>query len=184
MDTRPLDESAIFSIERPAPNLMTYYLLSSFVLGPLFFILLIPLYFRYHTLRYRFDEEGISMRWGILFRREINLTYARIQDIHLRSNFVERWLNLARVEVQTASGSSGAEMTLEGLLEFEAIRDYLYTRMRGSHDQRKTATRAPTASARVDTAVMQDLAQVLREVTAELRAVREALDGRERGELP
>ena len=95
MDTRPLDESAIFSIERPAPNLMTYYLLSSFVLGPLFFILLIPLYFRYHTLRYRFDEEGISMRWGILFRREINLTYARIQDIHLRSNFVERWLNLA-----------------------------------------------------------------------------------------
>jgi uncharacterized membrane protein YdbT with pleckstrin-like domain len=105
MDTRPLDESAIFSIERPAPNLMTYYLLSSFVLGPLFFILLIPLYFRYHTLRYRFDEEGISMRWGILFRREINLTYARIQDIHLRSNFVERWLNLARVEVQTASGS-------------------------------------------------------------------------------
>jgi hypothetical protein len=31
---------------------------------------------------------------------------------------------------------------------------------------------------------MQDLAQVLREVTAELRAVREALDGRERGELP
>jgi len=184
MDTRPLDESAIFSIERPAPTLMTYYLLSSFVLGPLFFILLIPLYFRYHTLRYRFDEEGISMRWGILFRREINLTYARIQDIHLRSNFVERWLNLARVEVQTASGSSGAEMTLEGLLEFEAIRDYLYTRMRGSHDQRKKATRAPAASAGVDTAVMQDLAQTLREVTAELRAVREALDGRERGELP
>ena len=105
MDTRPLDESAIFAIERPASNLFTYYLLSSFVLGPLFFILLIPYYFRYHTLRYRFDEEGISMRWGILFRREINLTYARIQDIHLRSNFVERWLNLARIEVQTASGS-------------------------------------------------------------------------------
>ena len=51
-----------------------------------------------------FDEEGISVRWGILFRREINLTYARIQDIHLRSNFIERWLNLARIEVQTASG--------------------------------------------------------------------------------
>src|SRR5210317_541760 len=133
MNTQPMDESAIFAIERPAPNLFTYYLLSSFVLGPLFFILLIPLYFRYHTLRYRFDEEGISMRWGILFRREINLTYARIQDIHLRSNLFERWLGLARVEVQTASGSAGAEMVLEGLLEFEAIRDYLYSRMRGSH---------------------------------------------------
>jgi uncharacterized membrane protein YdbT with pleckstrin-like domain len=179
-----IDESAIFAIERPAPSLFNYYLLSSFVLGPLFFIPLIPLYFRYHTLRYRFDEEGISMRWGILFRREINLTYARIQDIHLRSNFVERWLNLARIEVQTASGSSGAEMTLEGFLEFEAIRDYLYTRMRGSHDRSNAVSRGPSAGVGVDTEAMQDVAHSLREVAAELRAVREVLDGRERGELP
>jgi len=179
-----LGESAIFAIERPAPNLFTYYVLSSLVLGPLFFVLLIPLYFRYHTLRYRFDEEGISMRWGILFRREINLTYARIQDIHLRSNFVERWLNLARIEVQTASGSSGAEMTLEGLLEFEAIRDYLYTRMRGSKDARPSTMRAPATGTEVDSASMQELVHSLREVAAELRSVREALAGRERGELP
>ena len=173
-----MDESAIFAIERPAPQLFNYYLLSSFVLGPLFFILLIPLYFRYHTLRYRFDEEGISMRWGILFRREINLTYARIQDIHLRSNFVERWLGLARVEVQTASGSSGAEMTLEGLLEFEAMRDYLYARMRGAHGQAPRAggvTSSPAELA-VDPAAVNELAATLREVTAELRAVREALE--------
>lgn len=180
----PLGESAIFAIERPAPNLFTYYLLSSLVLGPLFFVLLIPLYFRYHTLRYRFDEEGISMRWGILFRREINLTYARIQDIHLRSNFVERWLDLARIEVQTASGSSGAEMTLEGLLEFEAIRDYLYSRMRGSREPQKTMARAQGPVAGGDPAAMEDLASTLREVAAELRAVRAVLDGRERGELP
>lgn len=184
MNTPPMDESAIFAIERPAPSLFRYYLLSSFVLGPLFFILLIPLYFRYHTLRFRFDEEGISMRWGVLFRREINLTYARIQDIHLRSNFVERWLNLARIEVQTASGSSGAEMTLEGLLEFEAIRDYLYTRMRGSHDRRNATATIPAPSTGSEPEAMQELAHSLREVAAELRAVREVLDSRERGELP
>jgi putative membrane protein len=184
MNTQHLDEAAVFAIERPAPNLFTYYLLSSFVLGPLFFVLLVPLYFRYHTLRYRFDEEGISMRWGILFRREINLTYARIQDIHLRSNFVERWLNLARIEVQTASGSSGAEMTLEGILEFEAIRDYLYARMRGSRDPQGASPRAPAAGIAIDSASMQELAQTLREVATELRGVRQALDGRERGELP
>ena len=179
-----MDESTIFAIERPAPNLFTYYVLSSFVLGPLFLILLIPLYFRYHTLRFRFDEEGISMRWGILFRREINLTYARIQDIHLRSNFVERWLNLARIEVQTASGSSGAEMTLEGLLEFEAIRDFLYTRMRGSHDRQKSTARAARSISDIDAETATELVGTLREVTAELRAVREVLAGRERGELP
>ena len=175
-----LDESAIFAIERPAPELFTYYFLSSLVLGPLFIFPLIPLYFRYHTLRYRFDEEGISMRWGILFRREINLTYARIQDIHLRSNFVERWLGLARVEVQTASGSSGAEMTLEGLLGFEAIRDYLYTRMRGAHGRGTQAggSAASRADLAVDAGAANELATTLREVTAELRAVREALERR------
>jgi hypothetical protein len=79
-------ESSVLAVDRPHRNLLTYYLLGSFVLGPLFFILLIPAYFRYHTLRYRFDDEGVSARWGILFRKEIHLTYARIQDIHLRSN--------------------------------------------------------------------------------------------------
>lgn len=172
------DESAIFAITRPAPSLMTYYLLSSFVLGPFFFIPLIPLYFRYHTLRYRFDEEGISMRWGVLFRREVNLTYARVQDIHLRSNFVERWLDLARIEVQTASGSSGAEMTLEGLHEFEAIRDYLYTRMRGSHAQRSGLSRIHEKT-EADGAAGDELAETLRAVTAELRALRETIAGRE-----
>ena len=155
------------SITRPAPALMKYYVLSSFVLGPLFFVMLIPLYFRYHTMRYAFDDEGISMRWGILFRREITLTYARIQDIHLTSNFIERWLGLARIQIQTASASAAAEMTLEGLHEFEMIRDYLYSKMRGVRTH-APATAAPSAE--------HDLAAALREVAAELRAVREALE--------
>ena len=109
----------IFDIERPHPKLLTYYALQCLLTGPLFFILIVPSYFRYHTMRFRFDDEGISMRWGILFRREIHLTYARIQDIHLVSNLIERWLGLARIQIQTASGSSKAEMTLEGILEYE-----------------------------------------------------------------
>jgi membrane protein YdbS with pleckstrin-like domain len=160
-------EQHIFSIHRPSPALFRYYVLSSFLLGPLFFISLIYLYFRYHTMRYEFDEEGISMRWGILFRREITLTYARIQDIHLTSNILERWLRLARIQIQTASASAAAEMTIEGLHEFEAVRDFLYTKMRG--------VRGPAAAA---PAPKDDLASALREVAAELRAVREALEKR------
>ena len=156
------------SIQRPAPALMKYYVLSSLVLGPLFFVMLIPLYFRYHTMRYTFDDEGISMRWGILFRREITLTYARIQDIHLTSNVVERWLGLARIQIQTASASASAEMTLEGLHEFEMVRDYLYSKMRGV---RSGAAGSQPAIPSADS----DLAMALREVAAELRAVREAL---------
>ncbi len=180
MTGTPIDESAIFAVERPAPSLMTYYLLASFLAGPFFLLPLLPLYFRYHTLRYRFDDEGISMRWGLLFRREINLTYARIQDIHLRSNVVERWLGLARIEVQTASGSAGAEMTLEGLHEFEGIRDYLYGRMRGSRDESPRAAASAAAGA-LGAVAAGELAAALGEVTAELRAVRRALTRRDGG---
>lgn len=165
----PLGDAAIFAIERPHRNLFTYYALSLLVFPPLLPVLILPLWFRYRTMRYRFTAEGISMSWGILFRREIIVNYARIQDIHLRSNFVERWLGLSKVLVQTASGNSGAEMTLEGLQEFEAIRDFLYARMRGVKDH------APAAPAAAPAAGDGELAAALREVALELRATRLAL---------
>lgn len=178
------DAADVFAIERPHPNLLGYYGLSSLVLGPFFFFLLIPLYFRYRTLHYRFDEEGVSMRWGVLFRREIHLTYSRIQDIHLTSNLVERWLGLGRVQIQTASGSSKAEMTIEGRQDFEAIRDFLYARMRGMREARRPGAEgrgelgaAPTAAAvgAPATAGDAELAALLREISAEMRAIREAV---------
>lgn len=155
---------------------MTYYTLACLVFPPAFPFLILPAYFRYHTMRYRFTDEGISMSWGILFRRETIINYARIQDIHLRSNFVERWLGLARVLVQTASGNASAEMTLEGLKEFEAVRDFLYERMRGVKDP----VRAVPAAAGGENAVA--LAAALREVAAELRATRLALQAAPTGE--
>jgi membrane protein YdbS with pleckstrin-like domain len=173
---------------RPHPKLLTYYALSSLVLGPFFWILLIPLYFRYHTMRYRFDEEGVSMRWGILFRREISLTYARIQDIHLSSNFVERWLGLARIQIQTASGNAGAEMTIEGLREYEQIRDFLYARMRGTRGAgvaapgRAGSEAAAAAAIPAGGAEAVELTSTLRAVADELRALRMELEARRAAE--
>jgi putative membrane protein len=112
--------------------LLRYYVLMSLLAGPAFFVPLLPLYFKYVTLRYHFDEKGISMSWGILWRREVLLTYRRIQDIHLTRNIVQRWLGLATVSIQTASGSASAEMSIEGILEAEALRDFLYAKMRGA----------------------------------------------------
>lgn len=176
----PRDDSAIKAITRPDPALWRYYLLSCLAIPPLFPILVLPHYFRYHTMRYKFDDEGISMRWGILFRREIILNYARIQDIHLRSNVVERWLGLARILIQTASGSSAAEMTLEGLKQFGDVRDFLYSKMRGVKDPAGPAVAdhsAPLSAAAHPAAdSFGELAGVLREVTTELRAMRQDLE--------
>ena len=60
-------EVDIFAIERPHRNLLTYYLMAALITGPAFPFVALPLYFRYHTMRYRFTDEGVSMRWGVLF---------------------------------------------------------------------------------------------------------------------
>ncbi len=163
---------------RPAPALLKYYALSSLLAGPFFWVPLAVLFVRYRTLRYRIDEEGISMRWGALFRREVSLNYGRIQDIHLSSNVVERWLGLGRIQVQTASGSAKAEMTLEGLPDVHGLRDFLYTRMRGARgdDRPGGGVGGDVASLERPTAVgAGELGAVLREVAAEVRALRREL---------
>jgi putative membrane protein len=159
----------VYAIERPHPSLWRLYLIRGFLTGPLMVVLLPYLWFRYHTLRYRFDAEGVSMRWGILFRREVNLTYRRIQDIHVTSGILQRWLCLADIHVQTASGSAGAEMTIEGLREFEQVRDFLYEKMRGSRS-------GAGAAAAAGPAVPGGDAAVLAEILEELRGTRRALE--------
>jgi uncharacterized membrane protein YdbT with pleckstrin-like domain len=167
----------IQAIERPDKALWTYYILVSLMSLPAFPIVLIVMYFRYHTMRYKFSDDGISMRWGILFRREIIVNYARIQDIHLKSNIVERWLGLARILVQTASGNASAELTIEGIKEFELLRDFLYSRMRGVKDHHAH----PNAEAQTSIAAGasgDELTAVLREAVGELRAIREVIEKR------
>jgi putative membrane protein len=82
------------------------------------------------------------------------------------SGIVQRWLRLADLHVQTAAGSSTPEMTLEGLVEFEGVRDFLYQRMRGAKDSR------PAEPA--------EAVQLLQQIALELRGAREALETRGR----
>jgi uncharacterized membrane protein YdbT with pleckstrin-like domain len=177
MDSQ-LDKQKIFALERPDPALWKLYVIHALLTGPGILFMLPLLYFRYRTLRYRFDEEGIHMRVGILFRREVNLTYARIQDIHLRSGFIQRWLGLADIQIQTASGSAGAELVIEGFKEFEAIRDFLYTRMRGYQKQPASPAAITTRVAAETTDGGDEMVALLLNIRDELRRTRELLEQR------
>jgi putative membrane protein len=177
-----LPDGRILAIQRPARALLTCYAITSLAglfLAPVIFL---PLFFKYHTLRYRIDEEGISASWGILFRREIHLTYKRIQDIHVSRNIIERWLGIGRVELQTASGSASAELVLEGMTEHEAVRDFLYARMRGHG---AAGARAPEAGALAGEGTGGGdegaALALLREVRSELEALRRVLEVPPRG---
>lgn len=171
-------DAEIRAIERPHPNLMKMYFLQAVAALFLFPVVIVPLFFRFHTLRYRFDDEGISASWGILFRREIYLTYRRIQDIHVSRNLFERWLGIGKVEVQTASGSSSAELVLEGMERYDAVRDYLYARMRGTKEEQRGPARAAAAEGTESAGADDDLVALLHGIRDELEGARRALEAR------
>jgi uncharacterized protein len=175
-------EAQVQAITRPAPPLLTYFFLVALAGTVVFPFLMLFLYFRFHTLHYKFDEDGVSMGYGILFRREMHLTYARMQDIHLSQNLFERWLGIGSVTVQTAGGGEGGDLEIVGVREFEAIRDYLYARMRGVREGRSAGTgaaaalvAAPGAVAGAGGGAVAGTDQVLAEIRDELRAAARAL---------
>src|SRR6185312_12605455 len=162
-------KSRVTAITKPDPALFTYYVWTS-LMGIVSVLALPYFYFHYHTLKYVFDEEGIAMSYGVLLRREMHLTYARIQDIHLSQNILQRWLGIGTVTVQTAGGGAGSDLQIEGTRDFEAIRDYLYAQLRGI----RTGA-LPDASASTTAMPSTSTDALLVEIRDELRAATNAL---------
>jgi putative membrane protein len=77
------------------------------------------------------------------------------------------------VAIQTASGSSGAEMTIEGIKNPERLRDFLYQQMRGARDEQAHGAGATTAQAGPHGD--DDALVLLREIRDELRYLRTRL---------
>ena len=163
------DADRIFALTRPDDHLLTLYIIYSLLANVGFLFAFLPLYFRFKTLRYRFDKDGVAVSHGILFRQEAYLTYARIQDIHVSRNIFERWLGLGTVEIQTASGSTSAEAAIVGVKQYNEIRNFLYARMRGH--RLKTGREAAPAEAR-------PLDVLLTGIRDELRAIRTLLESK------
>lgn len=165
----PVSQLARFdpaSTTRPDHALLRYYLIVSLFGLFLFPIIYLSYYIRFRTLWYSFDDDGVRMGWGLLWKREINLTYRRIQDIHVTRNIIERHMGLAKVAVQTASGSSSAEATFEGILDPEGLRDFLYIKMRGAKGDRDQGPDMTVDAAHDDEALL-----ALRDIAASLRTL-------------
>jgi len=164
-----VNADAIFALTRPDRKLLPLYFIYALLSNVAFPFTFLPLYFRYITLRYRFDKEGVAVSYGLLWRRESYLTYARIQDIHVSRNLFERWLGIGTVQIQTASGSSSAEESIVGVKEFNEIRNFLYARMRGH--KLKSGTDTATAET-------MSMDEILKGIRDELRAIREFVEAK------
>ena len=77
------------------------------------------------------------------------------------------------VGIQTASGSSGPEMSIEGVLQAEQLRDYLYTEMRGAKGDVNLASEAGSGGALTASVPEDEALTLLREIRDALRRLAE-----------
>ncbi len=77
-------------------------------------------------LRRDFNDKGIRIRSGVVFRSVVSVPRSRVQHTDVSRGPIERSHGLATLIVHTA-GTEHASVTLSGLAESDAnaIRDYL-----------------------------------------------------------
>lgn len=106
---------------------------------------------RWISFAYRFDEEELVLRSGILNRNERSVPYQKFQNVDLEQNPLHRWLDVAKVRLETASGGKPeAVISVLRLPDVEEMRSRIFAPRRarsGVSDDEQSAT---TQDDRVD----------------------------------
>jgi membrane protein YdbS with pleckstrin-like domain len=145
------------------------------------FVASIPITYFLQRLNYEMrwyivTDRSLRIRSGVVWLREMTMTFANIQGIRVNANPIERLLGLANVEVQSAGGgglhgegtqSSGHVAKFEGVDNAALIRDLIVERLRVYRD---SGLGEKTVEAREPLAL-----SAAREVLQETRALRNSL---------
>lgn len=94
----------------------------------------------YLTYRYRYADEDLVVRTGLIFRNERHIPYDRIQNIDAVQNMAHRLFKVAVIQVQT--GASREPEATMSVLPIEALEE-MRERVRGKRAAAK-ANEAPT----------------------------------------
>lgn len=94
-------------------------------------VVLVNAILNYIFYSYRVLEDSIQVRRGALFKKRLNLSFERIQNVNLEHPFYFRPFGLVTLKIDSA-GSAGEEVNVAALRvpEAEAIRSYVAARKR------------------------------------------------------
>jgi membrane protein YdbS with pleckstrin-like domain len=94
------------------------------VLQPNPFIIGLVLYFAalgvislfiYNNFLYEIDQDGLRIESGVIHKHQVSLPYEQIQNVNVERSLLDRILNLARVSIETAGGTSATQPTESGI---------------------------------------------------------------------
>jgi len=131
----------------------------------------------YRTADYRFTDDAIEYRRGVLFRQKTTVPYDRITNVGVSQGPIQRLVRVGSVGVHTAGygGQVGAELTIGGVGDFEEIKDQVLDGVR-ARPARATEGAEAVDGADVATDDARAAHDASREMLGELRRIRELLE--------
>ncbi|MDT8322828.1 MAG: PH domain-containing protein [Bacteroidota bacterium] len=157
----------------------------SFAVAVLIFILIriyLPLY--YDTLTYTIEDDLVMGTRGVFWKKRVTVPFRKITNIDISQGPVQRLFDLGTIHVQTA-GAAGAqaavaELRIEGMKDFDALRDEILQLLRAFYHQRGPV---PADAAQADAVTPADAAATdtagWQAMLDELRAIRSLLEQRQ-----
>ena len=98
----------------------------------------------YRSLRYEIDADEVIVHVGIVTKSVKHVPFRTVTNITINRGILDRWFfDLGTLNIQTAgmSGTQGAEESLQGLPDVQAVYDIVVTELR-----RFRGAMAPTAA--------------------------------------
>jgi len=127
----------------------------------------------YKSLEYQIEDDCVKAKAGVLWRKHVTVPFSKMTNLDVTQGPLQRAFDIGTIHVQTAGagGQQGAqaELRLTGIRNREEIKDIILERVRGyaaGVEQRKEKISPETEP------------EILRQMLAELQAVRELLQAR------
>lgn len=160
-----------FALFGLVPELGWLYLLIFLLANALWLvpaIVLTPLYCR--SIEYEFAERDLLVRRGIITRSESMVPYRMVTNVEVKRGPIARALGIGTLKVHTAgfSQQTQSEATLNGLADWAEVRQGLLERIHAHQAEQSAAATAPGSDA-----AEGDVAAILGDILAEVRALRE-----------
>lgn len=132
------------------------------VLIPVAVVLIFLLYWIpkfYDTISYVLTENEIVWRRGVWFKNTGIVPYNRITNVDIAQGPISRKLGIAALKLQTAgySGQEKAEIKLEGIEDFEELRESIMDFVRGKKPQ---AVETYTGEESINTKILSELVRI------------------------
>jgi putative membrane protein len=99
---------------------------------------------RYISFRYRYEENELVIRSGLIFRNERHIPYARVQNLDAVQNVFHRLFKVVEVRVETGGGQEPeAKMSVLPVADFEEMRRRVFAGRGGEVAPAGDAAEAP-----------------------------------------